>query len=46
MIVVALLDRPYSHWPGNVAPTEMQRTLSFVDHGQPAPCDEHGARKS
>jgi amino acid transporter len=45
LIVVALLDHPYSRWYGSVVPIEMQRTLSQIDDGKPTPCDEHGIGK-
>lgn len=42
LLVVFLLDHPYADWSGNIQPTEMRRTLSYIDDGHPAPCDERG----
>jgi hypothetical protein len=42
LLVVFFLDHPYTHESGGIAPTEMQRTLTLIDQGKPAPCDERG----
>ncbi len=42
LLVVFLFDHPYADWSGNIQPTEMRRTLAFIDDGHPAPCDERG----
>ena len=42
MLVVFFLDHPYTNESGGIAPTEMQRTLAVIDHGNAVPCDEHG----
>ncbi len=42
LLVVFLFDHPYADWNGNIQPTEMRRTLSLIDDGHPAPCDERG----
>ncbi len=42
LLVVAFLDRPYEGQSGNIEPAEMRHTLVLIDHGEPAPCDEHG----
>lgn len=42
MLVVLFLDRPYANESGGVAPTEMRQTLTRIDHGSAAPCDERG----
>jgi hypothetical protein len=46
LIVVFFLDHPYTNESGNIAPTEMRRTLTFIDHGIAAPCDERGVASS
>jgi hypothetical protein len=43
LLVVVFLDNPYSGWNGSIKPTEMQRTLAFIDDGDHhTPCDERG----
>ncbi|HVQ53210.1 MAG TPA: hypothetical protein VMS92_24495 [Mycobacterium sp.] len=42
MLVVLFLDHPYAGGTGSIQPTEMRRTLTTIDHGSAAPCDEHG----
>jgi hypothetical protein len=42
LLVVFFLDHPYTNGTGGIAPTEMQRTLTLIDHGTAVPCDEHG----
>ena len=42
MLVVIFLDHPYAGASGSIKPTEMRRTLTFIDHGSAAPCDERG----
>ncbi len=44
LCVVFFLDHPYTTASGGIAPTEMQRTLTLIDGGTPAPCDERGTR--
>lgn len=46
LLVVFLLDHPYSNESGSIAPTEMRRTLTFIDHGSATPCDERGIPRS
>jgi Protein of unknown function (DUF4239) len=41
LLVVFFLDHPYTDESGSIAPTEMHRTLTLIDHGV-APCDERG----
>ena len=42
MLVVLFLDHPYAGGTGSIQPTEMRRTLTLIDHGSAAPCDERG----
>ncbi|MCK0173943.1 MULTISPECIES: DUF4239 domain-containing protein [Mycobacteriaceae] len=42
LLVVGFLDNPYSSWSGSIQPDEMRTTLSYIDDGAPAPCDESG----
>jgi hypothetical protein len=42
MLVVVFLDHPYEGGSGSIRPTEMSRTLTLIDHGGAAPCDERG----
>ena len=42
LLVVFFLDHPYADESGSIAPTEMRRTLTLIDHGSPVPCDERG----
>jgi hypothetical protein len=42
LLVVFFLDHPYANESGNIAPTEMQRTLTLIDDGTAMPCDERG----
>lgn len=42
LLVIFFLDHPYADTGGTIKPTEMQRTLTLVGQGLPAPCDEHG----
>ena len=42
LLVVAFLDRPNEGQSGSIEPAEMRHTLVLIDHGEPAPCDEHG----
>jgi hypothetical protein len=42
LLVVFFLDHPYTNETGGIAPTEMQRSLTLIDHGSDAPCDERG----
>jgi hypothetical protein len=46
LLVVFFLDHPYTNETGGIAPTEMQRTLTLIDHGSDVPCDEHGVPRS
>jgi hypothetical protein len=46
LLVIFFLDHPYADTGGTIKPTEMQRTLAFIDQGVPAPCDEHGTPTS
>ena len=41
LLVIFFLDHPYAD-TGGIKPTEMSRTLTLIDHGGPAPCDERG----
>jgi len=42
LLVVVFLENPYSGGNGSIKPTEMSRTLTRIDHGVNAPCDERG----
>ena len=42
LLVIFFLDHPYADTGGTIKPTEMHRTLTQIDQGLPAPCDEHG----
>ncbi|HZA10746.1 hypothetical protein [Mycobacterium sp.] len=42
LLVIFFLDHPYANGGGSIAPTEMRRTLTLIDHGAAAPCDDHG----
>jgi hypothetical protein len=42
LLVVVFLDHPYTGGNGSIKPTEMSRTLTRIDHGVNAPCDERG----
>ena len=42
LLVVFFLDHPYTNESGSIAPTEMRRTLTLIDHGSDMTCDEHG----
>jgi hypothetical protein len=42
LLVIFFLDHPYADTGGTIKPTEMQRTLTVIDHGGPAPCDARG----
>ncbi len=42
LLVIFFLDHPYADTGGAIKPTEMHRTLTLIDHGKPAPCDERG----
>jgi hypothetical protein len=46
LLVVFLLDHPYTNESGSIAPTEMRRTLTLIDHGSATPCDERGIPRS
>jgi hypothetical protein len=46
LLVVFFLDHPYANESGSIAPTEMQRTLTLIDHGGATPCDERGVPRS
>ena len=46
LLVVFFLDHPYADESGSIAPTEMRRTLTLIDHGSATPCDEHGIPRS
>ena len=46
MLVVFFLDHPYTNESGSIAPTEMRRTLTLIDHGSATPCDERGIPRS
>jgi len=46
LLTVFFLDHPYTNETGGIAPTEMQRSLTLIDHGSDVPCDEHGAPRS
>jgi len=39
---VFFLDHTYSNEIGSLTPTEMDRTLTLIDHGSATPCDERG----
>ena len=42
LLVVVFLDNPYTGGNGSIKPTEMSRTLTRIDSGVEAPCDERG----
>ncbi len=42
LLVVVFLDNPYTGGNGSIKPTEMSRTLTRIDRGVDAPCDERG----
>ena len=42
LLVIFFLDHPYAETGGSIKPTEMHRTLTQIDQGLPAPCDERG----
>lgn len=42
LLVVVFLDNPYTGGNGSIKPTEMTRTLTRIDNGVVAPCDERG----
>ena len=42
LLVIFFLDHPDADTGGTIKPTEMQRTLSLIDQGVPAPCDDRG----
>jgi hypothetical protein len=42
MLVIVFLDHPFANESGGIAPIEMRHTLSRIDHGAAAPCDERG----
>ena len=46
LLLVFFLDHPYSNERGSIAPTEMRRTLTLIDHGSTPPCDERGIPRS
>jgi hypothetical protein len=46
LLVIFFLDHPYADTGGTIRPTEMHRTLTQIDQGSPAPCDEHGSPTS
>ena len=46
MLVVFFLDHPYANENSSIAPTEMRRTLTLIDHGSAPPCDERGIPRS
>jgi hypothetical protein len=46
LLVVFFLDHPYANESGRIAPTEMRRTLTLIDHGTATPCDERGIPRS
>ena len=46
LLVVFFLDHPYTDESGSIAPTEMSRTLTLIDHGSATPCDERGVPRS
>ena len=43
LLVIFFLDHPYADTGGTIKPTEMQRTLTLIDRGAQAPCDERGS---
>jgi len=46
LLVVFFLDHPYTNESGSIAPTEMRRTLTIIDHDVTTPCDERGVPHS
>ncbi len=42
LLVVFFLDHPYTNESGSIAPTEMRRTLTLIDHGSTTLCNERG----
>jgi Protein of unknown function (DUF4239) len=42
LLVVFFLDHPYTSESGSIAPTEMRRTLTLIDHGSTTLCNERG----
>ena len=44
LLVIFFLDHPYADTGGTIKPTEMHRTLTVIDQGMQAPCDERGRR--
>ena len=46
LLVIFFLDHPYADTGGTIKPTEMHRTLTLIDQGLPAPCDERGSPTS
>ncbi len=46
LLVVFFLDHPYSNESGSIAPTEMRRTLTLIDHRSATPCDVRGVPHS
>ena len=42
LLVIYFLDHPYADSIGTIKPTEMDRTLTQIERGVQAPCDEHG----
>ena len=44
LLVIFFLDHPYADTGGTIKPTEMHRTLTLIDQGMRAPCDERGRR--
>jgi len=42
LLLVVFLDNPYTGGNGSIKPTEMSRTLTGIDRGVEAPCDERG----
>jgi hypothetical protein len=42
LLVIFFLDHPYADDNGSIRPTEMHRTLTLVEQGVQAPCDERG----
>ncbi len=42
MLVIFFLDHPFANERGAIKPTDMRQSLTRIDHGGPAPCDERG----
>jgi hypothetical protein len=43
LVDIFFLDHPYADTGGTIKPTEMHRTLTLIDRGSRAPCDDPGA---